>query len=209
MRDSELAVLVQDGQTARADINGHGSQRPVRLFAHNLRKQIWSKLFGITGNVRPATELKQAIDQPGSPDSWKLIQRRAKANAALYEAAFPFVPRNTVIGSDGKPTEASILPTWIDDENQAAGGDFTSDLPCQERFWVKGVPGISKDVLKQLQGVKGFITALPIQWTQGENLRIPYPTALIVHNDLNSPLDGRSPRVAQTDRASNTTGSFG
>ena len=96
MRDSEIAVLVQDGKTARADINGQGSQRPVRLFAHDLRKQIWSKLFGLTGNVRPATELKQAIDQPGSPDSWKLIQRRAQTNAELYEAAFPFVPRNWV-----------------------------------------------------------------------------------------------------------------
>jgi phospholipase D1/2 len=61
MRDSELAVLVQDGRTARVNLGGPGNQRPVRQFAHDLRQQIWAKLFGITGNVRPANELKQAI----------------------------------------------------------------------------------------------------------------------------------------------------
>lgn len=209
MRDSELAVLVQDGQTARADINGHGSQRPVRLFAHNLRKQIWSKLFGITGNVRPATELKQAIDQPGSPDSWKLIQRRAKANAALYEAAFPFVPKHPKLDSKKREIPVSILPTWVVDPTNKDGGYLGSPLPCQEEFWTAGAPAVSVEALKGLQGVKGFITALPTKWTEGENLRIPYPTALIVHNDLNAPLDGGRPRVAQADRPSNTSAPIG
>jgi len=208
MRDSEIAVLVQDGQTARADINGHGSQRPVRLFAHDLRKQIWSKLFGLTGKVRPATELKQAIDQPGSPDSWKLIQRRAQANADLYEAAFPFVPRNTVSGDDDKLIEASILPTWKDDASKAAGGDITSDLPYQKQFWAKKA-SISPEALKGLQGIKGYITALPIKWTKNENLRIPYPTALIVHKDLKGPLGSDTPRFAQTDRPSTASASIG
>ena len=110
-RDSELAVLVMDGNTKRADINGKGSQRPVRQFAHELRKSIWKKLFGITSGIRPATELTQAIEQPGSPSSWQLIQQRAQANAELYEAAFPFVPRSWVKTSEGKEP-ASIIPTW-------------------------------------------------------------------------------------------------
>jgi phospholipase D1/2 len=204
MRDSELAVLVQDGQTARADINGKGSQRPVRLFAHELRKQIWAKLFGITGGVRPATELKQAIDQPGSPDSWKLIQRRAKTNAALYEAAFPYVPRNTIRIGD-KEVEASILPTWINDES---GGYLVSKLPYQEDFWTSK-PTVSNEAQKGLQDVKGYICALPTLWTQGENLRIPYPTSLIVHNDLHKPNAGSKAQIAQATRSSNVLDSTG
>ena len=104
-RDSEIAVLVQDNDTKRADINGKGSNQPVRLFAHNLRMDIWKKLFGMTGKVRPADDLKQAIEQPGIPDSWRLIQRRAEQNAALYEAAFPWVPRSWGNASKGKPVK--------------------------------------------------------------------------------------------------------
>lgn len=210
MRDSEIAVLVQDGKTARADINGKGSQRPVRLFAHDLRKQIWSKLFGLTGNVRPATELKQAIDQPGSPDSWKLIQRRAKANAELYEAAFPFVPRNTVLDSKDGEIPASILPTWRDDPSiKDAGGYLTSPLPYEERFWEKGAPAVSAEALKGLQGIKGYITALPIKWTKNENLRIPYPTSLIVHNKPKVQQDSDIPALAQTVPISTTPATIG
>ena len=207
MRDSEIAVLVQDGKTARADINGQGSQRPVRLFAHDLRKQIWSKLFGLTGNVRPATELKQAIDQPGNPNSWKLIQRRAKANAELYEAAFPFVPRNTVrVGKN--VFNASILPTWRDDATKADGGSLTADLPYQEKFWVKRA-AISPQAVKELQGIKGYITALPVKWTENENLRIPYPTSLIVHNKPKMQQDSDTPALAQTVPPSSTPATIG
>lgn len=207
MRDSEIAVLVQDGKTARADINGKGSQRPVRLFAHDLRKQIWSKLFGLTGNVRPATELKQAIEQPGSPNSWKLIQRRAKANAELYEAAFPFVPRNTVrVGKN--VFNASILPTWRDDATKADGGYLTVDLPYQEKFWVKKA-AISPQAVKGLQGIKGYITALPVKWTENENLRIPYPTSLIVHNKPKMQQDSDTPALAQTVPPSTTPATIG
>ena len=209
MRDSEIAVLVQDGKTARADINGQGSQRPVRLFAHDLRKQIWSKLFGLTGNVRPATELKQAIDQPGSPDSWKLIQRRANANAELYEAAFPFVPRKPMLDSKGKEIPASILPTWRDDPSiKDVGGELTSDLPYQERFWAKKA-SVSAVTLKGLQGIKGYITALPVKWTENENLRIPYPTSLIVHNKPKVQQDSDTPALAQTIPPSTTPATIG
>lgn len=74
-RDSELAVLIMDDDVKRADINGKGSNQPVRLFAHELRKQIWKKLFGIAGNVRPANDLQSAIDEPGNPESWRKFKR--------------------------------------------------------------------------------------------------------------------------------------
>jgi phospholipase D1/2 len=91
-RDSELAMLVMGGESYRADINGKGSKRPVRRFAHELRMDIWKKLFGNTGGVRPAGNLAKAIEHPGSPNSWKLNQEQAKKNSALYEAAFKFIP---------------------------------------------------------------------------------------------------------------------
>ncbi|RCW08034.1 phospholipase, partial (plasmid) [Ralstonia solanacearum] len=93
-RDSEIAVLVMDEDNWREDINGTGSQRPVRRFAHELRKQIWRKLFGLEGDVRPAKELADVIRMPGKPESWRKLQARAQANAVAYEAAFEFVPRN-------------------------------------------------------------------------------------------------------------------
>jgi len=181
-RDSEIAVLVADGQTSRADINGTGSQQMVRGFAHDLRKQIWSKLFGIMGKVRPASHLAQAIEQPGSADSWRTIQKQAQANAALYEAAFLWVPRNTAKDSQNNEHAASILPTWDNDAlapSKAAWGEkgnLLSPLPFQPQFWdaPRHTPGA-----KNLEQVKGFFTALPIQWSKGEYNRFQYPTTLV------------------------------
>jgi phospholipase D1/2 len=177
-RDSELAVLVVDGATSRADVNGKGSNQPVRAFAHELRKSVWNKLFGITGGVRPANELKQAVEQPGSPDSWKLIQRRAQANADLYEAAFDWVPRsqNPFVLND--PTiGASILPTW---NPLPEPGHLNSPLPEQEEFWLAGHANAAQ---AQLSQIRGFITALPVRWTQGEDIWVRYPTSVIVRNE--------------------------
>lgn len=179
-RDSEIAVLVMD-EAKRADVNGAGSNQPVRVFAHELRKAVWKKLFGITGNVRPATELAQAVEMPGIPDNWRLIQRRAAANAALYEAAFPWVPRSEV-ESDDALIPGSILPTWDRKKLNVAGtpGALDSPMPPQTEFWAK--PRYTSAVAK-LDQVKGFITALPVKWTEGENIWVKYPTAIVADNE--------------------------
>lgn len=181
-RDSEIAVLVADGEVGRADVNGTGSKQMIRGFAHDLRKQVWRKLFGITGKVRPADHLAQVIDQPGSPDSWRTLQAQAKANAALYEAAFPWVPRNTVKDSQGVERPASILSTW--DKTAPApskavwgeAGNLLSPLPFQPEFW--DLPRHTAEA-KNLGQIKGFFTALPIQWCKDEFNRFQYPTALV------------------------------
>jgi phospholipase D1/2 len=98
-RDSELAVLVMDDDIERANINGDGPA-PVRAFAHHLRVKIWEKLFGISGEVRPAKDLQIAISQPGSPESWRLIQKRAAHNAEIFEAAFDFIPRSFFVDKE-------------------------------------------------------------------------------------------------------------
>jgi phospholipase D1/2 len=191
-RDSELAVLVMDGDTQRADINGAGSNKVVRNFAHNLRKDLWKKIFGFTDGKSPASELAQAIEQPGIPDSWKLIQRRAKRNAELYEQAFDWVPRNLdgkdPLDDEGNPRRASILPTWDSTKDAPTGstwgkkGMLISPMPFQPEFWDK--PRHSKEAVTVLSKIKGFITSLPIEWTKGEYNRFAYPTALVADNNV-------------------------
>ena len=187
-RDSELAVLVMDGENTRADINGKGSQRPVRVFAHELRKSLWKKLFGITSGRSPASELAQAIEEPGCPDSWKLIQSRARKNAAAFEAVFPWVPKDWSGFKDrkDKPFPASILPPWnptlpSPEVDKWPEGNLNSPMPFEPRFWQSEQH--NAQAVAQLNAIKGFITALPIRWTDGENLHFNFSTALLTQNE--------------------------
>lgn len=175
-RDSELAVLVMDGENTLANVCGPGPKKPVRVFAHDLRKAIWAKLFGITGKVRPAEHLQAAIDAPGSPESWKAIQVQADKNAAAYEAAFPFVPRNWSgdLTPDNRPIPARILPSW-------RKGGLASPMPFEPKFW--DTPQADPYGVQKLAAIQGFITALPTYWLQGENVRFEFPGALVVRNE--------------------------
>lgn len=177
-RDSEIAVLVIDTDTKQCDI-GTGAPKPVRTFARDMRVGIWKKIFGITGKVRPATHLMQAIEQPAKPASFRAIQKQAKANAEAYEKAFPFVPRNWsgVRDKDDKPIPCSVLPTW-------KNGTLESPIPSQSVFWKK--PELHNNGVTQLANIKGFFTALPIFWTQRENLNFTLPTPILVENELPS-----------------------
>ncbi len=196
-RDSEIAILVMDNDHLRTDISGKGSQQPVRRFPHELRKKIWNKLFGLTaGGSMAANELKDAVEQPGKPDSWRKIQKRAAANAKAYEAAFKYVPRNTSPFDETSP--GSIVPNWDPEEASPAarvngskrrGGYPAFPQPAEEGFWQE--PRHEAGGVKQLDTVAGFITALPIRWTQGENIRFPYPTALVAQNDELEDKDSR------------------
>jgi phospholipase D1/2 len=181
-RDSELSVLVKENNSIRADINEKGSDQPVRIFAHELRMKVWSKIFGVTGNIRPA-DLKLAIEQPGHPESWKKIQEQAKINAALYEDAFPYIPRNFNPLSKLRNRHASILPTWNPELKQKDGllGGVGSPLPFQDEFWSRQQSTEKREYLKD---IKGFITDIPIHWTEGENLRIKLLTAILVNNEI-------------------------
>lgn len=189
-RDSEIAVLVMDEDNWREDINGTGSQRPVRRFAHELRKQVWRKLFGLEGNVRPAKELEDVIRMPGKPESWRKLQARAQANAAAYEAAFKFVPRSWSPYVENMP--ASIVPNWRTelkkinaiDSGEKNKGSPEFPLPAEAAFWSQARH--SPEGVGQLDNIQGFIAALPIHWTEGENNRFPYPSSLVTQNDMPS-----------------------
>jgi phospholipase D1/2 len=183
-RDSELAVLVMDEDTERADVNGDGTKMPVRVFAHQLRKKIWKKIFGITSGVRPANHLLDAINAPGNPNSWEQIQKQAQINALLYEEVFQHIPRNFSKDIRGSRVTAKIIPTWQDDDPLNGTGSLTSPMPYQVEFWE---PKNAVKNVRNLGQQRGFITALPIAWTTAENIRIPYPTALIAERGRVTP----------------------
>ena len=175
-RDSELAILVADEDTTREDINGNGCPQPVRTFAHELRKRVWNKIFGVGVPGREPSGIAAAIDAPGSPASWQEIAKLVKKNAAIYEEAFDYIPRNK---SKYNRAAGSIMPTWKMDESKSKG-ELGAPLPFQEDFWKPSAKYAKAD---GIDGVRGFACALPIEWTTGENIWIKFPTALIVKRE--------------------------
>lgn len=210
-RDSEIAVLVVDTDSKSRDLKQNGKQVPVRHFARELRKQVWRKIFGITaGGDKAANELKDAVLQPAAPASWKAIQKRAGQNTELYEAAFDWIPRNLDPSDNTGDTPSSIWPRWSRSvEKERIDKKLTykelnpmhKPMPFDAEFWStpQHLPAAS-----QLTGVKGFITLLPIRWTEGENNKIPFHNALLTQRGK-SPLDAEGDtRVAATTPKTST-----
>jgi len=162
-RDSELAVIMHDDAPLSAPLDGKHVQK-VGASAHNLRKALWRKHFGLAGGSAPASELGAVLEKPADPETWKAIGKIAADNAVAYQKAFPFLPALS------KPT--SIWPTWIDGEHKLGGY-----MPFNERFWrdtgsrTESFTWDAKKLLPERApaGVRGFIVALPIMWTQGED----------------------------------------
>ncbi|CAE6777675.1 phospholipase D-like domain-containing protein [Paraburkholderia haematera] len=175
-RDSEIAVLVADSAMEKHNIDGSGHVKVTRKFARNLRQEVWKKLFGITGNVRPAHQLMGAIDQPANPANWRAIQKVADANQKLYEAAFAFIPRNRGLSAspDDQGDFASIWPTW-----NPAAKSTEGKMPFDDAFWAKPQHEQAATNLSQLNG---FIVSLPIEWTKGENNNLGFATSLVADN---------------------------
>jgi phospholipase D1/2 len=184
-RDSELAVLLMDLSTQTAPMDGKNHLH-VRKFAHKLRVDLWNKHFGLIGHsdlVQPAKPLASLMDKPAHPATWQAIQAIAKNNADAYAKAFKWVPR------DG----ASIWPTWsasnkfrdnatdtrakIDRKRiQAEVEPFAQQMPFSEEFWELS-PVCAAPV-----GIQGFICALPMEWTAGENNHPDMSMVLLTNN---------------------------
>jgi phospholipase D1/2 len=190
-RDSELAVLVMDGEAVRADIHGTGNERDVRKFAHTLRLKLWGKIFGFSDNQNPASDLLEAIKHPGHPGSWHLIQQRTSLNASIYDAAFDWIPKNYSRQKDGRVADTSILPTWDREAkspkpNTWSQGNLLTTMPFQESFWTNARH--HDETASRLSEIKGFACALPTNWTKLENNRFEYPTTLVA--DSTPPEEG-------------------
>jgi len=166
-RDSELAVFVSD--TAFRKSKTHGLETTVCAFAHQLRTDLWRKHLALAGNgnsvVRPASALAALMEQPAAPQTVKLIQQIATANQAAYEQTFAHVPRSKQVGNPKH--EASIWP-MVDRSLKPEVAlsqiqTYANRMPFSEAFWKAAAPKVAP------QGIQGFFTALPIEWTTGEN----------------------------------------
>jgi phospholipase D1/2 len=184
-RDSELAVLIMDTESSNVDLCGDGDARPIRGFARKLRTSVWKKIFGITaGGSRAATVLEDAIKKPGAKASWEKIQEVAKVNTKLYEAAFDYIPRNEDVFKSKNAKNillaASIWPTRArNPKNQTS---LIMPMPFEKEFWLQR--RFHKESATKLKaGIKGFITLLPIDWTNGENNNMNYAISLVAKNE--------------------------
>ncbi|SDR69340.1 Phospholipase D Active site motif-containing protein [Halopseudomonas sabulinigri] len=160
-RDSELAVVVSGGATSTESIDGHCNY-PVCNAVQQLRIDLWRKLFGLEIShpevkVKPASQLEAILPQPAVAESWRSIQAQAAENTKFYQAAFPFIPRNG----------ASIWPTWEEMVSARTTPNTPEEeldiyMPFEEGFWKYST------MAAEPNEIKGFITALPVSWTQSE-----------------------------------------
>ncbi|MBN7822433.1 phospholipase D-like domain-containing protein, partial [Bowmanella yangjiangensis] len=182
-RDSELAVIVRDSTPVQAKLDGK-QVHTVGKAVHQLRVDLWKKHFGLSmaagsSSVTPATGLEQYLEQPAAEGTWKAIQERALLNARLYERSFDFIPQNISQVQSRKTPDmtgylngfpASTWPTWAyrDLNNIDHGGELMEPMPYEERFWHSDTLAAVKSFSSPV-GVQGFICALPVNWTRGEN----------------------------------------
>ncbi|WP_139156245.1 phospholipase D-like domain-containing protein [Superficieibacter electus] len=179
--DSELAVLVMDTEHCTQVMDDIGTQTPVRQFAQDLRMNAWRKILG-----EAAGEVD--LEKPASAACWRAIRARAKANTNIYDEVFDFIPKDQVtnMGVDvsDQPSDksrkedlmpASLWPVYMAGHNNPK--EAMEQMPFSENFW-NNYKGIVKNADK-LSGVKGYITLLPVHWTEGENNLIDYHAALI------------------------------
>jgi phosphatidylserine/phosphatidylglycerophosphate/cardiolipin synthase-like enzyme len=183
-RDSELAVIVRDSTPVQVKLDGK-QQHTVGKTVHQLRVDLWKKHFGLSmaggsSGVSPASGLAQYLEQPAAEETWKAIQLRAEANSQSFNRAFDFIPQNIsqvqprktpdlgVYKKTGFPT--STWPTWAyrDLRDLRLGGELMEPMPHEERFWRSDTLTAVKTFSPPV-GVQGFICALPVNWTRGEN----------------------------------------
>jgi len=178
-RDSELAIIVRDDEKVNVKLDGL-RQDVVSANVHRLRVRLWKKLFGLMGHAQPANDLVELIDKPAAKETWEAIQRVAFSNALAYTKAFPFLANVS-----GPPS--SIWPTW----NEKTRG-LKSYMPYSELFWrpkqVRDQPlsweAKARSVESVPSNIRGFIVALPVSWTAGENNSSGMNLSLLANNQM-------------------------
>ncbi|EOC3058774.1 phospholipase D-like domain-containing protein [Cronobacter dublinensis] len=186
-RDSELAVMISDTEHGFTDLDGSGTAVPFRKFARDLRQKAWRKWMGSA-----AAECAEVLDKPALKTGWEKIQEIAKENARVYESIFKFIPRDDYITGRtdssnsrkrSQEEELSIRPSvWpVVAVNTPNITSYQDEMPFSVAFWQKNVIGSCDP-----KEIKGFFTALPYHWTEGENNLIPFNIRLIANNYLNA-----------------------
>lgn len=184
-RDSELAVTVRDDEQVSIKLDGI-HQDLVSANVHRLRTRLWKKIFGLMGSAQPAHDLAAVIEMPAAKATWEAIQRVAYSNAVAYQNAFHFLAK-----VEGK--SSSIWPTW-----EGKTRSLNGHMPFNERFWradeVMDEPlswdAKSRKIESSPANVHGFIVALPVSWTAGENNLSGINLTLLANNAVFNTDDG-------------------
>ncbi len=192
--DSEIAILIDDSQCDKlqVDICDNGCPYIVSPYVSKLRKDIWSKLFGLSSEgcspyegAGPAMALEGMLDKPAAKETYSKIQEIAAENLKIYAEVFPWIPQNQQPGRVSKPlfplqstpANMSTVSTAFEEVRSEMPGPASiwpkpaKDMPFSPKFRYSEQLGIpAKDALPLLrQNIKGFIVALPVDWTKGEN----------------------------------------
>ncbi|WP_079969253.1 phospholipase D-like domain-containing protein [Salmonella enterica] len=178
-RDSELAVMIADTEGGYQDIDGSGELTPYRKFACDLRKSVWAKLLG-----HAAGDFPEFLAMPAKPEGWQKIRELAMKNAGIYEDAFDFIPRNYLNKVDindqyednAEEDPSSLWPVFK--SNKFDPKEAAKEMPFSANFW-ETYKEKSKNKSDKLKEIKGYITLLPIHWTEDENNLVDYHVELI------------------------------
>jgi len=173
-RDSEIAVMLMDTELVKAPLRD--KEVYVTPLARDLRMRLWRKHFAFDGGndvVGSAEErLGGLIERPASSETIAAIRSIAVGNAVAYQSAFDFIPRSDF----PRGTGSGIWPPL---RGSAGGSDvglslvFDSQkrMPFSLDYWsASRENSLVKDVM-------GYLLALPIFWTGGEN---NHPTGMSV-----------------------------
>jgi len=178
-RDSEIAVMLLDSAQEKAVLRE--SITTVNTTARKLRKDIWSKHFGLQldgkGIVKPALTMSSLIDKPASDITIKAIQKISKSNANIYSKSFPHVPWS----DNDKKQGASLWPVCPKGASAETAGKLSVKMPFHKEFWAN-----VDTQEKSLDGIFGFFTELPAYWTSDENNH-PGQMSVMALTQLNVP----------------------
>lgn len=84
VRDTELAVLIEDTQTIQIRMSGEENYQ-ASVYAHNLRRECFSQIFGV---------VLELTEDPLSLSFWDEVQRISSNNTKIYRELFNCYPDN-------------------------------------------------------------------------------------------------------------------
>jgi len=88
-RDSELAAVFSDGQLIDSKMAGKGFS--VALFAHKLRRRLWSEYLHLD-------EMDPSLTDPVCDACYHgILRTTAQWNSKLYLKVFPYLPNDEII----------------------------------------------------------------------------------------------------------------
>ena len=205
-RDSELAALIVDNETKIVTCPERGINIPVRTFAYQLRKQIWQGLYG--EGLEQAIEVPELASSVKAIQSRakanadiyesifpfivrnylykknKEVKVRSFASIWLdldYEKLDEFINEKynkTMEMANGDPklkSEVRQKNGMLEDQTIKYYFEKELKMPFNPVFW----QNYDINQFTELQQIKGYITLLPIHWTEGENNAIPYHIRLV------------------------------